>query len=549
VRRTATSWFAWYRRRLWAEVALAVVVSLVAFALAVVAFTAARDHVPAVLVGALFLLVVLAVARLAGILFALPVGVVIIQAFDWYFLPPLRALDGATVFVLGLFLAMTVMVAAITTEAGRRAVASERARAVLAEEQAGLRRVATLVAKAAPAEKVFTAVTSEVGRVLEADLVMMHRYDSDRTETLVGLWTRGGATFPIPVGWHVRLVGRNVSTMVLDTARPARLDDYGDATGDVGEIARAAGVRSAAGAPISVDDHLWGVIIVASSRGKPLPADTEARLARFTELVATAIANAEARTALTASRARIVAAADAARSRIERDLHDGAQQRLVSLALQLRTVQAEVPTPAAQRLDDVVDGLTGALDELREIARGIHPAVLTESGLRPALTALARRCPIPVHVDIRVDTRLPEPVEIAAYYVIAEALTNAAKHAHASLVHVEAAVDPAADGRVVDHDAQQGAVLHVAVRDDGRGGAEFAAGSGMVGIQDRVEALGGRIALDSPAGGGTSMDITIPIGTSTTVRMPGPQVRADDLAAQDGGAAEVRASAGSRARH
>src|SRR3954466_12491343 len=171
VRRTATSWFAWYRRRLWAEVALAVVVSLVGFALAVVAFTAARDHVPAVLVGALFLLVVLAVARLAGILFALPVGVVIIQAFDWYFLPPLRALDGATVFVLGLFLAMSVMVAAITTEAGRGAAApgrgrggaSERARAVLAEEQAGLRRVATLVAKAAPAEKVFTAVTSEVG--------------------------------------------------------------------------------------------------------------------------------------------------------------------------------------------------------------------------------------------------------------------------------------------------------------------------------------------------------------------------------------------------
>jgi signal transduction histidine kinase len=236
------------------------------------------------------------------------------------------------------------------------------------------------------------------------------------------------------------------------------------------------------------------------SRVEPLPLGTEARLADFTELLGIALANAEARAALTASRARIVAAADTARRRIERDLHDGAQQRLVSLALQLRAAQAAAPAEAselAQRLEGAVTEVTGALEELHEIAHGIHPAILTEAGLRPALRALARRSTVPVSLDIHVTGRLPEPVEVAAYYVVAEALTNAAKHAQASVVRVEAAV--------IDGD------LRVSVQDDGLGGADPASGSGLVGLTDRVEALGGKLTLHSPPGGGTTLRIDLPL--------------------------------------
>ena len=246
-------------------------------------------------------------------------------------------------------------------------------------------------------------------------------------------------------------------------------------------------------------------MIVVSTRDEPLPADIEARLAGFTELAATAIANAEAQAALTASRARIVAAADQTRRRIERDLHDGAQQRLVSLALQLRAAQADVPPGAgelAQRLEGVVTEVTGVLEELREIARGLHPAVLSESGLGPALRMLARRSPFPVSVDVQVARRLPEPVETAAYYVVSEALTNAAKHAHASAAEVEVAAD--GDG-----------VLQVCVRDDGSGGADFGHGSGLVGLKDRIEALGGRIWLHSPPGAGTVVQIVLPVDNPT----------------------------------
>ena len=300
-----------------------------------------------------------------------------------------------------------------------------------------------------------------------------------------------------PLGTRLSLGGRDLHTLVFQSGRSARIDDYGEASDGAADIARKAGVRSAAGVPVSVEGRLWGVIGIAS--GHELPPDTEARLAGFTELVATAIANAEAQAALTASRARIVATADQTRRRIERDLHDGAQQRLVSLALQLREAQAAAPPGAgelAQRLEGAVTEVNGVLEELREIARGIHPAVLTEGGLRPALRALARRSAVPVSLDVQVAGRPPEPVEIAAYYAVAEALTNVAKHAHASAAEVEVAVG---DG-----------VLQLDVRDDGRGGADFGQGSGLLGLKDRVEALGGRISLQSPAGAGTIMQIALP---------------------------------------
>jgi signal transduction histidine kinase len=264
--------------------------------------------------------------------------------------------------------------------------------------------------------------------------------------------------------------------------------------------------------PISVESRLWGVMSVGSTQG-PLPADTEARLAGFTELAATAIANAEAQAALTASRARVVAAADAARRRIERDLHDGAQQRLVSLGLQLRMAQAAPPGSGqlVQWLGGVAAEVAEVREELREIARGLHPAILAEGGLRPAVKALARRSAVPVELDVKVEGRLSEPVELAAYYVVAEALTNTAKHAHASVAEVQVAISRG--------------VLHVRVRDDGRGGAEFGLGSGLVGIKDRAEALGGRISLRSPPGAGTAVDIALPLGDTLPAGSATPKPR------------------------
>jgi GAF domain-containing protein len=385
------------------------------------------------------------------------------------------------------------------TELAATAIANAQARMEVrgyADEQAALRRVATLIARAAPPEEVFAAVTAEVGRVLAADITVMDRYDPDGTETTVGVWSSTGAP-PVPVGTRESLGGRNVTTMVFQTGRPARIDDYADATGPIGDVAGEVSIRAAVGVPVSVEGRLWGVMLVATTRDEPLPAETETRLTGFTELVATAIANAEARAALTTSRARIVATADQTRRRIERDLHDGAQQQLVSLALRLRATRAAVPPALGADLEQIEAGLTDALDELREIARGIHPAILAKGGLGPALHALARRSPTPVHLDVRAEGRLPEPVEVSAYYVVAEALTNAAKHAHASGVSVDVEV--------------AGDVLRVAVRDDGTGGADFTRGTGLAGLKDRVEALGGRILLDSPRGAGTSLRVELPL--------------------------------------
>src|SRR6185437_172328 len=294
-----TSWSQRRRGRFWVEIVLAVVVGVAAFVAAAVVSTVARSHVPAVLLGLFFLLVVLAVARFAGILYALPVGAVTIEAFDWYFLPPLRNLDGATVFVLALFLAVSVIVGGFATQAGRRAAGSEQARGVLAEEQAALRRVATLVASQPSPAEVFAAVTEETARtarLLHIDSAHLIVYERDQTATVVGSWNLPGP--PIPVGTRVPVEGDNVIGRVLRTQQPARIDDYGDATGLVAENVRSIGVRTAVGVPVLVEGRLWGVMAVGSSRPEPLPADTEMRIGAFTELVATAIANTAARTEL-----------------------------------------------------------------------------------------------------------------------------------------------------------------------------------------------------------------------------------------------------------
>jgi signal transduction histidine kinase len=383
--------------------------------------------------------------------------------------------------------------------ASRLGLAHRRAELnVLAEEQAALRRVATLVARGVPADTVFAAIAEEVGRLVPSiDRTAMLRYEADGTATLIAGWTEAG--IEIEIGSRLRLEGKNILALVLQTGRPARIDDYANATGELAAILRKTGVRSAAGAPIVVDGRMWGVMVAASVRRESMPVGTESRIAEFTELLGAAISNAQSRADLAASRARVVAASDETRRRIERDLHDGAQQQLVSLVLELRTVAAAMPDDAQLRVwaEHTANGLTGVLDDLREISQGIHPAIVARGGLGPALRALACRSAVPVELDMRVDRRLPEWVEVAAYYVLSEALTNAAKHANASVVHVEVEVDES--------------VLELAIRDDGAGGADPSRGSGLIGLGDRVQALGGSLELASPVGLGTSLLIRIPL--------------------------------------
>jgi signal transduction histidine kinase len=387
----------------------------------------------------------------------------------------------------------------------------------LANTQAALRRLATLVAQGESSEAVFAAATSEALRHFGGGTARMIRYELDGTATLLA---NEGTTGP-----HVR-VGEawegypptGLTATVLRTGRAARVDDYRDLPG--GEPYLREGLRTAVAVPIHVDGRLWGAIAVGAGEGR-LPPDAEQRMAQFTDLVATAVANAQNRSSLeasrdelAASRTRIVAAADEARRRIERDLHDGAQQHLLALALRLRTAAMDPHECVEVRTEiaDVAAGLTDVLEELREISRGIHPAILSKAGLPSAVRALGRRSAIPVDIDVRIEGRLPEPVEVGAYYVISEMLTNAAKHARASVVEVDA---EASDG-----------TLRISVRDDGVGGANPQRGSGLVGLKDRIEALGGTFSLHSPPGGGTTASCRLPVQADDGAVNPGPPRRA-----------------------
>ena len=391
------------------------------------------------------------------------------------------------------------------TELAAAAIANAQAEEQLRElagTQAALRRLATLVAQGEPPEAVFAAVTREALRHFGSGTARMIRFELDGTATLVA---NEGTTGP-----HVR-VGEpwegypptGLTATVLRTGQAARVEDYREVPG--GERYLREGLRSAVATPIHVNGRLWGLIAVGS--GEPLPPDTEQRMAQFTDLVAIAVGNAQnlsaleaSRDELAASRARIVAAADETRRRIERDLHDGTQQRLVSLGLELRMAQSLVPAGLAElktEIGRIAGELSEAVEDLREIARGIHPAILSEGGLGPALHTLARRAAITVELEAAAITRLPEPVEVVAYYTVSEALTNATKHAHASVVSVVA--------------REQDDRLHLTVRDDGAGGADPARGSGLIGLRDRVEALGGSFEFSSPPGQGTLIGVQLPL--------------------------------------
>ncbi|MDT5284547.1 MAG: hypothetical protein QOJ20_5742 [Mycobacterium sp.] len=380
----------------------------------------------------------------------------------------------------------------------REAEASHAEASALAEQQAALRRVATLVARGDTSE-VYPAAVAELSRGPGIDNVALLRYESDEALVLLANRDEHGLT-KLSIGERLPLDGDSAAAIIRDTGAAARIDCFDSATGRTAARMREIGLRSSVGAPIIVDGRLWGALVIGSSQPEPMPAETETRIGDFADLVATAISNAETRAELTASRARIVTAGDQARRRFERDLHDGAQQRIVSLGLEVRAVEASIPAEQQQlrdKLSNAVDGLTGVSLELQEISRGIHPAILSKGGLAPAIKTLARRSAVPVELDLNVDRRMPESVEVAAYYVVAEALTNAAKHAQASEVKVSA---------VADDDE-----LHLTISDDGIGGAVAGAGSGLIGLKDRVNALAGRLDISSPAGSGTTLNVRIPL--------------------------------------
>ncbi len=413
--------------------------------------------------------------------------------------PFVRETVGDSALANQLFIAVSALTSLILAGVmGERRRAGSELRS-LAEEQAALRRVATLVAGDAEPAEVFERVTKEAARVLDAPHAAIVRFADDRTGTVVGVWAAPGRR-SVQVGESIPLDGDTVVARVHRAGQTERVESYDELDDPLARTMHDYGYRSAVGAPIKLGGRLWGAVAAATAARAPLPEDAEQRLCDFAELVAQALANADAYEKLAASRARIVGAGDAERRRLERNLHDGAQQRLVALALQLRLVDAKMdrdPEAARELLAGAHGHLEEALDELRELARGIHPAILTDRGLAPALESLVARAPVPVEIASLPEDRLPEPVEAAVYYVVAEALTNAAKYAQASRVSVTV-------------QRQDGSAV-VRVADDGVGGADPAAGSGLRGLADRLEALSGRLRVDSAPHRGTRIEAEIPL--------------------------------------
>jgi PAS domain S-box-containing protein len=368
----------------------------------------------------------------------------------------------------------------------------------LAQEQRSLRRVATLVASEASPERVFQAVSEESARVLSVDASFVWRYEGDDTATIVGRYNRDGIdTFPL--GTRIHADGeRTAIGRVRETGAPARVEDWGVVGGSFAELMLQSGYRSTVAAPIVVAGTLWGAVAIGSAEQHP--PGSEVRLGAFCELVSLAVASAQAREDLQASRARIVRAGDEQRRRLERNLHDGAQQRLVAAALLLRVAQNRLDAggtqPAREMLNDAMRELESGLEELRELARGLHPGTLTEHGLRGALAFLEDRLPLPIEVTVP-EARLSQHLEATAYFIVSEALTNVVKHAAASRATVVVAVDDGA--------------LRLEIADDGRGGADTTKGTGLLGLRDRAESEGGTLVVVSPPGRGTVVTARLPL--------------------------------------
>jgi signal transduction histidine kinase len=369
---------------------------------------------------------------------------------------------------------------------------------VLADEQAALRRLATAVARQVSPDEIFAAVAEEIGPLLGTDEAAVVRFEPDGTMTMVagvGPWVR-----EVGIGTRMEHEDGSAITRVFRTGRPARVEHAADSR--VGRFPPRPADSSAVASPILVDGRLWGAL-AATTKYQRMAADAEGRMANFTELVATVIANAEHRAELTASRARVVAAGDEARRRIRRDLHDGAQQRLVSTVIALKLARQELGDaggPAAELVDEALAHAEAANAELRELAHGILPAALSRDGLRAGIEELVSRIRLAVSVDVTSE-RLPPALEANAYFIVAEALTNAVRHAQATSVRIAAVVDSGA--------------LWLEVRDDGVGGACTEGSSGLLGLRDRAAALNGELHVESPAGEGTVVAAVLPIPALT----------------------------------
>jgi signal transduction histidine kinase len=368
----------------------------------------------------------------------------------------------------------------------------------LVREHAALRRVATLVAREPSPAEVFEAVAREVGTLLGARRAQLVRVEGPEEGIVAASWSDGSLQ-PVPVGHRAPIDGQGVLGRMMRDPRPVRIEDWDEAGGGVAALMRSLGIRSGAAGPILIGGRVWGAVAAVWSDAAEMPGGAEDRVAAFAQLVAYAIENAEARDEIAASRARLVEAADDARRRIERDLHDGAQQRLVAAALELTMLETQFdrdPAAARAALERAREQLDGGLGELRDLARGIHPSVLTDRGLAVALEALVKRAPMPVELRVEVPDRLDTGIEAAAYFLVSEALTNAAKHAQADTVTVDV--------------AGTGDTVVISVADDGVGGAEMGRGSGLGGLTDRVEAVGGRLDITSPKGEGTRICARLP---------------------------------------
>jgi signal transduction histidine kinase len=449
--------------------------------------------------GAVFLLGVLVVS--AGWSFGLALATSLASAVVYLYFH----LEGGDSLApaLFVFLPLALLANVLAGQARLRAAESEQRRReadALAAQQAALRRVATLVARGADPADVYPVAVAELARGLGVEHVTLTEFESDELCFVLAAHD-SPVRERLEVGERLSLDGDSINVRIRRTGETARIDDYANVEGSIAARLRALGVCRGVGAPVTVDGRPRGALIIGSAREGAMPPGTEEHICDFADLVATAIANAENRGELKASRARIVAAADQARREIERDLHDGAQQRVVSLGLGLRALEASIPEAqqaVRQQVDNLVNGMADLYTELQELSRGIHPAILSKGGLGPAIKALARRSVVPVRLELGVDRRLPESIEVAAYYVIAEALTNAAKHAEASEVTVRAGFDG-------DH-------LRLEVTDDGVGGAAPGGGTGLIGLKDRVEAVSGSLDVTSaPNGGGTTVSARIPV--------------------------------------
>jgi signal transduction histidine kinase len=365
-------------------------------------------------------------------------------------------------------------------------------------DQSALRRVATLVAADPEPRVLFDCVCEELGRVLGVDSTDMVRFEGDDAATVVGTWAASGAP-SFPVGSVIPVEGESVTAKLHRSQRPERVDDYTGVAGELAARLREFGIRSVVGAPIKVSGRLWGAIMAVGAEPGAFPVGTELRIAEFAELVTAALANADAREQLAASRARIVEAGYEERRRLERDLHDGAQQEFVGAAISMKLARdklAESPDEAIERLDAALERVEAGLRDLRELAAGIHPSVLSDRGLGAALQSLAARSPVPVELATPPPGRLPASVETTAYFVVAEALTNVAKYSSASHATVRAVRD---DGHVV-----------VEVMDNGVGGADPSRGSGLNGLADRLCSVDGQLEVMDARGGGTLVRAEIP---------------------------------------